>query len=59
MCFEEMSGLKINYHKSEVMVMGQPPEIMQRVADMLNSYLRPQAHHGSVDVPFSEAGYQN
>jgi hypothetical protein len=27
MCFEEMSGLEINYHKSEVMVMGQPPDI--------------------------------
>jgi hypothetical protein len=39
MCFEEMSGLKINYHKSEMMVMGQPPEIMQRFADMLNCKL--------------------
>jgi hypothetical protein len=39
MCFEEMSGLKINYHKSEVMVMGQSPDIMQRVADMLNCKL--------------------
>jgi hypothetical protein len=38
-CFEEMPGLKINYHKSEVMVMGQTPEIMQRVADMLNCKL--------------------
>jgi hypothetical protein len=27
MCFGEMSGLEINYHKSEVMVMGQPPDI--------------------------------
>ncbi|KAK1679281.1 hypothetical protein QYE76_040129 [Lolium multiflorum] len=26
MCFEDMSGLKINYHKSEVIVMGQPLE---------------------------------
>jgi hypothetical protein len=39
MCFEKMSGLKINYHKSEVIVMGWPPEIMQRVADMLNCNL--------------------
>jgi hypothetical protein len=39
MCFEEMSRLKINYHKSEVMFMGQSPVIMQRVADMLNCKL--------------------
>jgi hypothetical protein len=33
MCFEDMSGLKINYHKSEVIVMGRSPERQQRVAD--------------------------
>ena len=35
MCFEDMSGLKINYHKSEVIMMGKPREQQQRVADML------------------------
>jgi hypothetical protein len=39
MCFEDMSGLKINYHKSEVIVMGQPEDIQHRVADMLNCNL--------------------
>jgi hypothetical protein len=39
MCFEEMSGLKINYHMSEVIVMGQSVEIQHRVADMLNCKL--------------------
>jgi hypothetical protein len=39
MCFEEMSGLKINYHKSEVIVLGQSTEIQHRVADMLNCKL--------------------
>jgi hypothetical protein len=39
MCFEEMSSLQINYHKSEVLVMGQTHEIMQRVADMMNCKL--------------------
>jgi hypothetical protein len=36
MCFEDMSGLKINYHKSEVIVMGQPEEEQCRVANLLN-----------------------
>jgi hypothetical protein len=39
MCFEDMSGLKINYHKSEVIVMGRSPVRQQRVADQLNSKL--------------------
>jgi hypothetical protein len=36
MCFEDVSGLKINYHKSEVIVMGQPLEEQQRVANKFN-----------------------
>ncbi|KAK1666249.1 hypothetical protein QYE76_054408 [Lolium multiflorum] len=36
MCFEDMSGLKINYHKNEVIVMGQPMEEQLRVANKLN-----------------------
>jgi hypothetical protein len=39
MCFEDMSGLKINYHKSEVIVMGRSPDRQQRVADQLNCKL--------------------
>jgi hypothetical protein len=34
--FENMSGLKINYHKSEVMVLGVPVEESARIARMLN-----------------------
>jgi hypothetical protein len=36
MCFEDMSGLKINYHKSEVVVMGASELRKQQVADWLN-----------------------
>ena len=39
MCFENMSGLKINYHKSEVVVLGHPLEIQDRVAQCLNCKL--------------------
>jgi hypothetical protein len=39
MCFEDMSSLKINYHKSEVMVMGQPGDEQIRVANKLNCKL--------------------
>jgi hypothetical protein len=35
-CFEMLSGLKINYHKSEVIVMGVSPEEQARVANLLN-----------------------
>jgi exonuclease III len=39
MCFEDMSGLKINYHKSEVIIMGRSVERQQLVADQLNCKL--------------------
>jgi hypothetical protein len=39
LCFETMSGLKINFDKSEVMVLGYPPEEQQRIADNLNCKL--------------------
>jgi hypothetical protein len=39
MCFEDMSGLKINYHKSEVIVMGHDAEEQLRVAHLLNCNL--------------------
>jgi hypothetical protein len=35
-CFELLSGLKINYHKSEVIIMGAPNEEHARVANLLN-----------------------
>jgi hypothetical protein len=38
-CFENMSGLKINFDKSEVVVMGVTPAAQQRVANLLNCCL--------------------
>ena len=35
-CFEAMSGLKINYQKSEVLVLGVDQEEQERVANLLN-----------------------
>jgi hypothetical protein len=35
-CFELLSGLKINYHKSEVIVMGVSSQEQTRVANLLN-----------------------
>jgi hypothetical protein len=39
LCFENMSGLKINFEKSEIMVTGVDPGEERRVADMLNCKL--------------------
>ena len=39
LCFESMSGLRINFHKSEVMVLGNPDLDQQRIANMLNCKL--------------------
>jgi hypothetical protein len=36
MCFEDMSGLKINYQKSEIIVMGEPEAEQARIANLLN-----------------------
>jgi hypothetical protein len=36
LCFEILSGLKINFHKSEVIVMGMEAEEQARVARLLN-----------------------
>jgi hypothetical protein len=36
LCFELMSGLKINFFKSEVLVMGVSPQEQSRVANLLN-----------------------
>jgi hypothetical protein len=36
LCFEAMSGLKINFDKSEVVIMGFDPEEQQWIADNLN-----------------------
>jgi hypothetical protein len=35
-CFENMSGLRINYHKSEVMVLGVSGEESARIARLIN-----------------------
>jgi hypothetical protein len=35
-CFKWMSGLKINYHKSEVVTFGVDKENEERIANMLN-----------------------
>jgi hypothetical protein len=39
MCFEDMSGLKINYHKSEVFVLGQRISERNVIANKLNCKL--------------------
>ena len=36
LCFQQMSGLTINFDKSEVMVLGYPPVEAQGIADRLN-----------------------
>lgn len=35
-CFEEMAGMKINYHKSEVFTVGLEMKETKKVAQMLN-----------------------
>jgi hypothetical protein len=35
-CFEWMSGLKINYHKSEVVLIGVDDDRKTKIANMLN-----------------------
>jgi hypothetical protein len=35
-CFELLSGMKINFHKSEVLVLGAPQAEQARVANLLN-----------------------
>jgi hypothetical protein len=39
MCFEDMSGLKINYHKNEIIVMGQSVRCQNQIANKLNCRL--------------------
>src|SRR3990170_7970723 len=39
LCFQQMSGLRINFDKSEVMVLGYSPEESQLIADRLNCQL--------------------
>jgi hypothetical protein len=39
LCFENMSGLKINFDKSEVLVTGVPDEEKRRLANLLNCKL--------------------
>jgi mannosylglycoprotein endo-beta-mannosidase len=37
LCFENMSGIQINFHKSAVMVLGTSPLEQQHITNMLNS----------------------
>lgn len=39
LCFQQMSGLKINFDKSEVMILGYQPDEAQLIADRLNCQL--------------------
>ena len=39
LCFECLSGLRINFHKSEVMVLGSTDLDNQRIANLLNCKL--------------------
>ena len=39
LCLEAMTGLKINFDKSEVVILGYPPEEQQRITDNLNCRL--------------------
>ena len=50
--FEWMSGLKINYHKSEVLVFGVSKEEQDRTANMLNYQVGtlPMTYHKTVGV---------
>jgi hypothetical protein len=34
--FESMSGMKINYHKSEVFVIGEKVQVQKEIAEKLN-----------------------
>jgi hypothetical protein len=36
LCFENMSGLRINFHKSKVLVLGAMTEEQGRIANLLN-----------------------
>ena len=38
-CFESMSGMKINFHKSEVFVLGVGKDEQERIANMFNCKL--------------------
>jgi hypothetical protein len=35
LCFESMSGLRINFHKSDVLVLGVTPKEQHRIANLL------------------------
>lgn len=59
-CFEWLTGLKINYHKSEVLVLGVTTEEQLRVANMLNCQVGklPMTYLGIpiLDVPIDIRG---
>lgn len=54
LCFQQMSRLKINFDKSEVMILGYSPDKAQLIADRLNCQLGyfPSSYLG---VPISDS----
>ena len=50
LCFEEMSGLRINFHKSEVLTLGCDGEESRRIANMLNCKQGSSPSHISVSL---------
>jgi hypothetical protein len=50
-CFENMSGLKINFDKSEVVVIGVPPDEQKLIANLLNFKL------GKFPIKYLAKGY--
>ncbi|KAE8791512.1 ABC transporter G family member 37 [Hordeum vulgare] len=54
LCFEEMSGLKINFYKSEVVVLGYSKAEQHRIADYLNCKLA-SLHISYLGMPLAES----
>jgi hypothetical protein len=53
-CFECMSGLKINYHKSEAYIFGMDEDNKRRISNMLNCQLR-ELPMRYLDIPLSDS----
>ncbi|XP_073360730.1 uncharacterized protein [Aegilops tauschii subsp. strangulata] len=54
LCFETMSGLKINFDKSMVVILGYSATEQQRIADNLNCRLA-TFHIGYLEMPMSDS----
>jgi hypothetical protein len=57
LCFEEMSGLRINFDKSEVVILRYAPEDQQKIADNLNCRLSsfPITYLGDADLGYEDS----